>query len=461
MKTYLDAFLKKFSQSRDALLVLLVIGGIFFFMQKSQAVKEQNPDMVWQDKWGQTVRPPVTDPGQGEAGATTGGVASAAEIFRTVQFKDIESMSTRPVFQSGEEYNRLRIRLEALKKDYTDAQSSGETRNAIEKLSQYCKDDPKGTILDWPTPPQIILTNLICEQTSQSLSSAIDSAKGVSQTTAGEGELYQGIESLDKAHVELKRAIDEASANPECTADPKGESRVVEAKSLLDSLGQAKTDLHAKLLQQEYNNLTRDGGALDAKSTAESVAELVQRLRNFRDLQSKLDPNGSIVNQTQVDRLQEIQTKIESGKEARMAQVRQRIGALTAIQGYEANSAALQEILKMFDTLKMLEDPKADSDRKEFEGYQQKIEAAAILEEMGKMLDTAEMELEKIPKMVTDNEDYRASAKAVSEALDHVDEMRKKPGVKRANQAAYREVYGRFQKLGAKWKQLKPKLRLE
>jgi hypothetical protein len=460
MKTFLEKFLKKFSQFRDWLLVALVIGGIFFFMQKSQAVKEMNPTEIWQQKYGNVVKPvPQVVPGDPNTKPVGPlGPASSADIFKQIQVKDIEAISVNPVFTPAVEYNRLKVRLEGLKKDYQDAIAGGEPKNAIEKLSQYCKDDPKGRILEWPNPPQIILSNLICEEGSQSLISAIESAKTANQSSSAAGDstnLYQTIESLAQAYSSLKRAVDDVEANPECAETSQGrESHLSEAKTLLETLRQGRENLNQKLVRQDYDAVMRDGAAVDAKSTAESVAELIQKIRSFRDLLKRFDPDGTILNQAQLDRLQEIQTRVENGKEARVAQVRQKIGALTAVTGYEEDRQALEGILKMFDTLKMLEDPKADSDRREYEGMLMKLDAAATVDETNKLLEGIESEIEKIKHLVESNGDYRPSVKTVTDALGKVDDLYKKPGVKKAS----KDLGPRIQRVKKNWTALKPKL---
>lgn len=459
MKPFLNKFLKKFSQLRDWLLVALAIGGIFFFMQKGQAIREQDPIGVWQDKYEQIIGPaPMADPSMmgGEGASQAGGAVT--DIFKPVQLGEIEAVSTNPFFTPAEEYNRLRQRLEALRKDYTEAIAQGDPRVAIEKLTQYVKDDPKGRILEWPNPPSTILANLVCEETSKALAQAIEEARTVS-TTLSQDNLTQLIEQLGQILESLNRAIAEAEANTHCTDGGTAESRITEAKDFSQNLQTDKNNLHVRLLTQDFDALVRDGGSIDANTPAETVAELAQRVRTFRDLATSLDPGNEIVNEQKQERLKEIEARVEAQKEARVAQVRQRIGALSAVEGYETNKEALDEILKNYDILEMLGDTRAATDRRTFEGHLSKLEAAQTVAEIGKLLDSIEAGIEQIDKMATANEDYSEALKGVEDTFAKVEEMGRKPLVRRA--PGIRDQTNRLNKLKRLWVQRKGRLRQE
>src|SRR3990172_9868732 len=167
MKTYLLGILKKLSRWRDILLLALVAAGVFFFVQKGQAVKELNPDEIWQTIWIDNVPPSRTDLNNVEETPEKRPLIAprhASDIFKEVPLKEIEAISSNPIWTPAGDYTQLRARLEALKKDYQDAINAGDPKTAREKLTQYCKDDPQGRIVEWPNPPQTILTSLVCEQ---------------------------------------------------------------------------------------------------------------------------------------------------------------------------------------------------------------------------------------------------------------------------------------------------------
>ncbi|MCG3198773.1 MAG: hypothetical protein HUU16_01630 [Candidatus Omnitrophica bacterium] len=466
MKSALEKLLKQFSKYRDWLLVLLAVGGIFFFMNKGQAIKEQDPEEIWQNKWKEVVRAPVDPgmPGQGGGGQgnSLNSPTNAAEIFRQVQVKDLDPISANPIFTEAGNYKLLKDRLSGLKKDYQDAIAAGDPKTAIKKLEEYCKDDSKGRILDWPSPPSEILANLICEDSSQALGAAIDGARSTSESASrtDQTDLYQSIEALNQAHISLTRAVENAAANPQCANENKSiESKLAEGRSLLDSLAQSRLNLNQTLIRREYDSLVRDGGQLDSQAPAETVAGILQRLRAFKDLLTQLDPDSTILEQAQRDRVQELQTKLEGDRESRINQVRQRISALAAVEGYQDKREALEEILKNFDTLQMLEDPKAAADRREYEGFLLKIRAAEGVAEIAKMLDSVDAEIEKLARLDDSSQEYKDTVQRIVETIEKVNDMvRTNKGIRQAR-AAYGEAMKRLKEHQNRLKQLRLKLK--
>lgn len=447
---------------RDFLLVILVGLGVFFFVQRGQAVKHLNPDQIWQDKWKDIVPPaPAADPNaEGVKKNPLNAPSHAADIFKQVQLKDIEAISSNPIWTRAADYTELKTRLEALKKDYQDAIAAGDAKTARDKLNQYCKDDPKGRIIQWPSPPQTILNNLVCEQTTQVLLAAVDAAEGAAQTAASpdQADLMKGLENLNKAYTGLKQAIDEATTASDCTElSNGGDSRLSEARTLLESLGQTRESMNQRLIRQEYESLMQDGSGINDQSDAAAVATVLQRIRDFRELVKQLDPEGTILDQARIDRLHETQTKVESGKDARITQVRQNITNLTATEKFQENRGTLDQILKEFDTLEKLGDPKAASDRREYDGYVQKLEAVEIVGQMNGILDSVEKDIEEIKKKIDAKEDTTELVKKVTENMDSLDELRKKPSVRRAPGGP--EASKRWTTVSNDWKRVRQKMR--
>ncbi len=466
MKTFFLDLMKKLSRWRDIVLVLLVAAGAFFFAQKGQAVKMLNPDEIWQNIWKEQVQEMVVNPDLDENGnpiekkALTA-PSHASDIFKPVQLKEIEAISTNPIWTPAGDYTELRARLESLKKDYQDATTAGDTKTAREKLIQYCKDDPAGRILQWPNPPQTILNNLICEQNTQDLSAAIESARNANQSASSgdqSADLNKSLDILTQAHSSLKQALDTASKNPECLNIAQGaEARMTEAKSLLDAIGQAKDSISERLVRQDFDSIIRDGGSVTEQTEVGTVAELLGRIRKFRDLQKTLDPNNTIIDPPKMERLQEIQTKVESGKDARIAAVRQNIETLAGTEKFQENREILNQILGLFDNLEKLGDPKASSDRRPYDGYIQKIEAASIVQEINTLLDEAEKDLATLKTQMEAKQDTTELVKKLTESMDKLDTLRKKPSVRRA--PGGNEAGRRFTTVSNEWKRVRQKLR--
>lgn len=462
MKTYLLDIWNKFMKYRDYLLVILVGLGVFFFVQRGQAVKQLNPDQIWQDKWKDIVpaTPPADPAAEGVKKNPLNAPSHAADIFKQVQIKDIEAISSNPIWTRAGDYTELKTRLEALKKDYQDAITAGDAKTARDKLTQYCKDDPKGRIIQWPSTPQTILNNLVCEQTTQVLLAGVDAAKSAAQAAAApdQSDLMKGLDSLNKAYNSLKQAIDEASLVSECAElSQGGDSRLSEAKTLLESLGQTRENMNLRMIRQEYESLMQAGSGINEQSDAAAVASVLQRMRDFRELIKQLDPDGTILDQARLDRLQEIQTKVESGKESRITQVRQNITNLTTTEKFQENREVLDQILKEFDTLEKLGDPKAAGDRREYDGYVQKLEAAEIVTQMNGILDAVEKDIEEIKKKIEAKEDTAELVKKVTDNMDQLDEMRKKPSVRRAPGGP--EANKRWTAASNDWKRVRQKMR--
>ncbi len=468
MKTFFFDLMKKLSIWRDILLILLVAAGAFFFVQKGQAVKLLNPDEIWQNIWKEQVQAPIETPELDANGnpiikKALNAPSHASDIFKNVSLKDIENISNSPIWTPAGDYNDLRARLGALKKDYQDATTAGDAKTAREKLIQYCKDDPAGKILEWTNPPQTILTNLICEQNTQDLSTAIEAAKTASQaisTGDPNTDLFKSLDALGQAYSSLKQSIDTASANPECTTLAQGtESRLSEAKNLLDTIGQSRDSISEKLVRQEYDALMRDGGAVNDQTEAATVAQLLERIRKFRDLQKSLDSNSTIIDQPKLDRLQEIQTKIESGKDARIAAVRTKIDELAKTEKLQENLGVLNQIKELWNTLESLGDPKANSDRRQYDGYILKLEAASTVQEMNTMMDEAEKDLATLKTQMEAKQDTTEIVKKLTESMDKLDTLRKKPSVRRAPGGT--EAGRRASKVSNEWTQIRKKLRQE
>jgi hypothetical protein len=469
MKTFFLDFMKKLSRWRDILLVLLVAAGAFFFVQKGQAVKLLDPDEIWQKIWIEQV-PPQPEPedqlgpdGQPVPKKALNAPSHASDIFKVVPLKDIEAISSNPIWTPAGDYTQLRARLESLKKDYQDATTAGDTKTAREKLVQYCKDDPAGRILQWPNPPQTILTNLVCEQNTQDLSAAIEAARTANQSISSgdqNADLVKTLDSLGQAHAALKQAVDTASANPECITQAQGtEARLADAKSLLDSIGQARDGISERLVKQEFDTIIRDGGAVTDQTDAAAVAQLLERIRKFRDLQKSLDATNTIIDQPKLDRLQEVQTKVESGKDARITAVRQQIQTLAGTENLQENRDILNQILGLFDTLEKLGDPKANSDRRQYDGYIQKIEAASTVQEINTLLDEAEKDLATLKTQIEAKQDSTELVKKLTDSLDKLDTLRKKPSVRRAPGGT--EAGRRATTVLNEWKRVRQKLRQE
>lgn len=466
MKTFFLDLMKKLSIWRDVLLVVLLAVAAFLFAQKGQAVNKQDPDEIWQNIWKEQVDP-VPEPTQAvdEQGnpivqPALNAPSHASDLFKVIPLKDIESISSNPIWTPAAEYTDLRVRLEQLKKDYQDATTAGDTKTAREKLTQYCKDDPAGRILQWTNPPQTLLNNLVAEQNTQELSAAIESAKNANQAASSgdQADLLKTQEALGTAFTALKQAIDTATANPEFLNQAQGaEARLSEAKSLLDSIGQARDGISERLVRQEYDTIIRDGGAVNDQTDAAAVATLLERIRKFRELQKSLDPNSTIIDQPKMDRLQEIQTKVESGKETRITAVRQEIETLAATEKLQENREVLTKILGLIDTLEKLGDPKAASDRRPYEGYMQKLDAASTVQEINTLLDEAEKDMATLKTQMEANQDTTELVKKLTESLDKLDVLRKKPSVRRAPGGA--EAGRRATTVSNEWKRVRQKLR--
>jgi hypothetical protein len=466
MKGFFLELYNKFMKYRDILIIVLVGVGVFFFVQKGQAVKQLSPDQLWQDKWKEMVPPPqpVGDGTEGETKVNPLNAPShASDIFKQIPIKAIEPISSNPIWTPANEYDQLRQRLEALKKDYQDAIAAGDPKTSREKLVQYCKDDPKGRIIkDWQTPPQTLLTNLVCEQTNQNLVVAMESARtaGQAATSGDQTNLMKAMEDLGQGYTNLKKAVDEATANPDCASQSQGaEGRLSEAQNLLASLGESRENLNQKLLRQEYDSLMADGGGIDTNSDPSAVAGVLERIRKFRDLYKQLDPNNTILDQARLDRLQEVQTKVESGKDTRITQVRQNIQGLAGTEKLQENRQVLEQILAQFDTLEKLGDPKATADKREYDGYIQKLEAIAIVQEINGLLATGEKEMESLKAQLEAKQDTTEAVKKVTEVVDKVEELRKKPSVRRAPGGP--EVNKRWTTFSSEWKRIRQKLRQE
>ena len=466
MKTFFLDLMKKLARWRDIILVLLVAAGAFFFAQKGQAVKLLNPDEIWQKIWIEQVPDTPVTPELGEDGQPIvkpplNAPSHASDIFIQVPIKEIEAISTNPIWTPAGDYTELRARLESLKKDYQDATTAGDAKTAREKLIQYCKDDPAGRILQWPNPPQTILNNLICEQNTQDLSAAIESARNASQSaSAGDQntDLLKTLDVLGQAHASLKLALDTSSANPECLTLTQGaEARMTEAKSLLDTIGQAKDSISEKLVRQDFDSIIRDGGSVTEQTEVGTVAELLERIRKFRDLQKSLDSTNTIIDPPKMERLQEIQTKIESGKDARITAVRQNIETLAGTEKFQENREVLNQILDLFDKLEKLGDTKATSDRRPYDGYIQKIEAASIVQEINTLLDETEKDLASLKTQMEAKQDTTELVKKLTESMDKLDTLRKKPSVRRA--PGGNEAGRRFTTVSNEWKRVRQKLR--
>ncbi len=467
MKTFFTDLMNKMSRWRDLLLILLVAAGIFFFVQKGQAVKMLDPDEIWKNIWkeqGQSYQP--ENPGFGPDGEPIVKKALIApshpsDIFKFVPLKDIEAISSNPIWTPAGDYTQLRARLEALKKDYQDATTSGDAKTAREKLTQYCRDDPAGRILEWQTPPQTILNNLICDQNTQDLSAAIETARNANQTSPSSDQttdLFRTQEALGQTYAALKQAIDTASANPECINLTQGAAeRLNEAKNLLSSIGQARDSVSERLVRQEFDAIIRDGAAVNDQTDAASVAQLLDRIRKFRELQKTLDPANTIIDQPKLERLQEAQTKVESGKDARITAVRQKIDTLAGTEKLQENREVLNEILELFNTLEKLGDPKANADRRQYDGYIQKIEAAAIVQEINTLLDESEKDLAALKTQMEAKQDTTELVKKLTESMDKLDTLRKKPSVRRAPGGT--EAGKRFNTVSNEWKRVRQKLR--
>ena len=470
MKTFFLDLMKKLSIWRDLLLILLVAAGAFFFVQKGQAVKLLNPDSIWQDIWKEQVQqtpstmPEVDADGNPIVKKALTAPAHAADIFKPVPLKDIEAISNSPIWTPAGDYNDLRARLGQLKKDYQDATTAGDAKTAREKLVLYCKDDPAGKILEWPNPlTQATLTNLICEQNTQDLSAAIETAKTASQAVSSgdqNADLYKTQESLGQAFTALKQSIDNASANPECATLAQGaEARLSEAKTLLDTIGQSRDGINQKLVRQEFDAIIRDGGAVTDQTDAAIVAQLLERIRKFRDLQKSLDTNNAIIDQPKLDRLQEVQTKIESGKETRITSVRKNIEALAGTDKIQENREVLNQIMDLYKILESLGDPKASSDKRQYDGYLQKLDATSTVQEMGTLMDEAEKDLATLKTQMEAKQDTTEIVKKLTESMDKLDTLRKKPSVRRAPGGT--EAGRRASKISNEWGQYRKKLRQE
>ena len=446
MKSKLQKILKLFSHYRDWVLILLGVAGVVFFLQKSQAIEKQNPEDLWKKKYGEINTTFDALPGgegmQGGMGMGMGmGMGEApqpetpaqnpepieddtGEIFPNVGINDIDSISLKPIFTKADDYTALRIRMEKLREEYSQATEEGDTATAVEILIQYCRDDPKGTITSWETEPQQVLQNLVCEEITNSLAASVAEARAVREQLSQleQGDPVQALEKVDLSLARLNHALVDAENNPDCDA------RQDDAKDLTETFLLERQGLNTRLVQLEYADLIMNMGDIDPDASAETVAQAVQKLRSFRQLLADRDAEKTILNQSQLDRLDELEKKVESSKESRITQVRQSIATLTAEVGYEENKESLEQILRKFDVLIILDDPKAPQERKKYEGLLKSLVAAETVAKMAGMLDDLETNLDRLEEALQDGINPREIQKTVTDTFLALESSKKDMG---------------------------------
>ncbi len=476
MKQFWKKFTKKFSQIRDYLIMVLVGAGILYAMQTTQAVESQEAVVIWQDEYAKNVRgpdvpvggepipggmPPV--PG-GPAPAEQGGgdIATGNIDFSPISPSEIGPISYRPVFTPATNFSALIERLKKLRLDYQEAIKDGNIAVAIKVLQEYVKDDPKGTLLEWPTPPEELLRNHICSEIGRTLNESAKQGESALEEAGQSGaDLLQSIESLDSTLTLLDRTIQESSLNDNCfegTDISMSDVKILE--DLRERILNSREDLNKKLVLQRYEEVVQRVSAITADSDPEEVSTAIQSLTQFeRILENR---NKDYLIQSQLDRLKDLQDNLEKNKEAIIKNVLQEISRLAADDTTSRDSEGIREILRLYDVLEVLKVPESEisRDRRKWESTLSKLEASEGVQLMREKLREVRAALEKgeeelsagrIPKdALTVYNDRMAEVQGIQKRTK---EIRRVPGYAEVN-GEIRELQSMARKIEARSRSL-------
>jgi hypothetical protein len=428
MKPFLDKIVKTFLKYRDWLVVAILVGGIVFFVQKTQGVKEQDPGALWQIRYGEQVRPPEPQPIPGDI-ANTGDPAApppgdptasppdrpmgdpgSTDLFAEMDLDEISSISYNPIFTPAENYADLVGRLKQLRTDFQDAQDKGDIKTAISKLEAYEALDPHGVLLDgWTTAPAQMLKNLVCSELINSIESALSSAKEAraQANSTAQAEPYKALDMIQKAFTSVDRCLQDVDKNAQCLEDPRisdGE-RVTSLRQMREQIEEEQKALNQKLIRQEYDAVVQQAGAIGADAGAEQVAKVIKAIQEFRTLVER--QGEGVLNQTQIDRLSDIQSKVEGNKESLVSQVEQQIDQIAQDPNAATDLDKINDILRQFDILKLLGEPesKIAQKRREWENSAHQLEAVAQAEEMQTVLDEISTKMDQLDTLLAARED--------------------------------------------------------
>ena len=424
MKQLFGKIFKRFSQIRDYLIMAIVAGGILFIMQSKQAVSTQNPVEIWQKQYETQVRAPtpaaqpggfggpgavpgapgampgtpgampgtpgaVGAPGGGAAAGNGGGdIVTGSIDFTPIPFDEVGPVSYHPIFTPAPNFSQLLKRLETLKTGYQDAIKEGNTKAAIEMLTDYSKHDPKGKLLEWSTPPEELLRNLVCSEISRSISeTAKQGESALEEAGQSGGDLMKSIESLDSTITQIERTVQEAETNQSCLEGTDvSQAQITSLQDTRDRLLQARENLNKTLVLQRYEEVVRYVSAISADSEPEQVSQAITSLNQFEKILD--DRNEDYLTQSQFDRLNDLKANLDKNKEEIVKRVRQEVARLATDDATGRDIEKIREILRLYDVLEVLKVTDGDiaRERRRWDSTLSKLEASEAVKDMREKL---------------------------------------------------------------------------
>jgi len=430
MKSFFGKTLRKFLQYRDWLVVVIIAGGILYFMQQMQAVQSQNSEDLWKNQWGDVIRvpPAPTDLGPAEGESSLSGPANdMRDSFPPLKLEEISALSYNQIFTEAKQYQEQLNRLKQLRKDFQDAQDKGDIATAIDRLKKYVESDPLGTRLSesWTTEPKTMLRNLVCNELVRTVDSALETANETQREARelASTDPYKALEVAQKSLSGVERCLQEVESNPDCKNDPRlaENDRLNRLVSLREQTRQERESLNQRLIRQEYDGILQQANALGAEAEVEHVAETMVAIQEFRNLLKR--QGEGVLTEPQVQRLDEIEKKFEANKVSLIAKVQQRIEALGSDPEATANLEKIREIIKQYGYLKLLGESEAKiaQQRRKWESHESDLEASGAVEEVKSLLGKARSEIAQIDALIDAGSDIAESASKINGYIEQIE----------------------------------------
>lgn len=336
------------------------------------------------------------DPAAG--GAPTGDISAGNIDFSPPPIDEIEPVSYNPIFTPAGNFSQLLKTLTTLRNDYQEAVKNGSVPLAIEKLTLYVRDDPKGKLLEWPTPPEELLKNHVCAELARALTEASKLGEAALSEAASQSaaDPMEVIQNLDAAISQIERTIQDGEKNAACFEGGESSSAQVESlKQTRDRLVAAREDANRKLVLQRYEEVAQKVSAVGSDSDPEVVSTAIQSLTQFERILE--ERNNDYLTQGQLDRLKELQAGLEGKKEDIVKRVRQEAARLAADETVSKDAEKIKEILRLYDVLDVLKVPETDlaRERRKWESTLSKLEAGESVREIRDKLREVRTALEK------------------------------------------------------------------